>query len=305
MKNRGIVSVIFFAMALFSLPAVEAAIRLKQDALSRDFGYVIGDLVTRTIMLEIEHPHTLQRSDIPKPGRINRWLELVKNDLQVDRKRNFSRYRLELQYQIFNSEPGRAEVFLPGFDLSLTTSERMLPLVFHDLPIKVLSITSDDPSRSLEFLDLQPPVSPQPVSELSGWVELGLAVTGLVLSLMLITYVYAVLPWSVKRAGPFARAVKKLRRLRQTTGTRENYRDVLKTIHEAFNQSYGKVLLFEDLEEFFRQQPSFRKMRRELTELFAHSRAFFFAGSEKRSRWPLTRLIKICRQCRDIERGLS
>jgi|GEM_PF-4040916 len=290
-------------IGLSLMSPVEAAIRQKQDILPRTFAYVIGDIITRTIILEVDHPHTLDQKQIPRLGRVNRWLEIRKNNLQIDRHRGFSRYQLELEYQIFNSEPGHTEIFLPGFDLILTTSERTLPVVFHNRPIHMTSVTVDDPSRSLEFLDLQPPISPQQVSEFTDWSKIGLAVLGLCFSFLLVVYIYAVLPWVGKLNGPFSQAVRKMRSLRKTTETRENYHQALRHIHKAFNQTYGKVLLLDDLDSFFQQKPAFSKLRRELTSLFVHSRAYFFSESET-SEWTVNKILNICRQCRDIERGL-
>ena len=303
MRARGIILVIISFIGLILMPATEAAIRQKQDILPRNFGYLIGDIVKRTIVLEIDHPHMLDQKQIPELGKINRWLELRKNNLKINKHKNFSRYELELEYQIFNSEPGHAEIFLPGFDLIVTTSERTLPMVFHDRSIRMMSVTEDDPSRSLEFLDLQPPISPQQVSESSSWLKLSFALFGICLSLLFLIYIYAVLPWVGKLHGPFAQAVRKLRGLRKVADTKNDSHKALKHIHAAFNQTYGKVLLHDDLEIFFQKQPAFRKLRSELTDLFSHSRAVFF-DEPKTSEWTINELLNICRQCRDIERGL-
>jgi len=303
MKTRGVIAVIISFTGLILMSASEAAIRQKQDILSRDFGYVIGDIVKRKIILEIEHPHTMSQEQIPKPGRINRWLELRRSDVQIKSHKEFSRYQIELEYQIFNSEPGHTEIFLPGFDLYITTSERTLPAVFHDRPIRVMSITEDDPSRSLEFLDLQPPISPQPVSEFSGWIKLGFAVLGICLSLLLVVYVYAVFPWIERLNGPFAQAARKIRSLRKSADMKDASHKALKHIHTAFNQTYGKVLLHDDLEMFFQKQPAFKKLQQELTSLFVYSRALFFDEPETSER-TVSELLDICRQCRDVERGL-
>lgn len=303
MKKRGIISVIISFIGLILMPATEAAIRQKQDILPRNFGYLIGDVVKRTIVLEINHPHTLDQKQIPELGKINRWLELRKNTLEINKHKDFNRYQLELEYQIFNSESDHTEIFLPGFDLIVTTSERTLPMIFHDRLIRMMSVTEDDSSRSLEFLDLQPPISPQQVSELSGWLKLGFALLGIFLSLLLVVYIYAVLPWVGKLHGPFAHATKNLRSLRKAADTKNSSHAALKYIHAAFNQTYGKVLLHDDLEIFFQKQPAFRKLQPELTKLFTHSRAVFF-DELGTSRLTVSELLKICRQCRDIERGL-
>lgn len=283
--------------------ATEAAIRQKKDILPRNFGYLIGDIVKRTIILEIDHPHSLDQKQIPELGKINRWLELRKNSLKINKHSDFSRYQMELEYQIFNSESGHAEIFLPGFDLIVTTSERTLPMVFHDRSIRMMSVTEDDSSRSLDFLDLQPPISPQKVSVFSGWLKLGFAILGAFLSLLLVIYIYAVLPWVGKLHGPFSQAVRKLRGLRKVADTKNDSHKALRHIHAAFNQTYGKVLLHDDLEIFFQEQSAFRKLQPELTKLFIHSRAVFF-DEPKTSEWTINELLNICRQCRDIERGL-
>lgn len=303
MTSRIFLSGTLCLAGLFLLSSAEAAIRLQEDRLSRNFGYVIGDLVTRSITLEIEHPHNLQREQIPESGKINHRLELRSSNLEIKNRRGYTRYELTLMYQIFNTAAEKNTILLPGFELTLDTVERRLPIVFQGLPIQTMRITPDDPTRSLQVLDLQPLAAPQLASLGSTWFQLIVSCVGIVISLLILAFLYTGLPWIKKLQGPFSKTFIKLRSLKKSTDGPSGYQRGLRYLHDAFNQTHGKVLLHDDLDDFLQQHASFNQIRPELAQLFAKSRAVFFSGADSADA-SIAELLSICRKCRDIERGL-
>ena len=106
-------------------------------------------------------------------------------------------------------------------------------------------------------------------------------ILGILLSLLILAYIYTGFPWSRKRQEPFARALLKLHALRKSSEHPSGYLSALRYLHEAFNQTHGKVLLHDDLGEFLEQHASFNQIRPELTQLFVKSRAIFFDDADK------------------------
>ena len=85
--------------------ATEIAIEARNP---RPFGYVVGDIFEQEITLFASaHAALLDQKKLPKPGRLNAWLELREIvDYRNIGCRQPSIYRIKLTYQFPNSATG-------------------------------------------------------------------------------------------------------------------------------------------------------------------------------------------------------
>jgi mxaA protein len=81
----------------------------------------------------------------------------------------------------------------------------------------------------------------------------------------------------------------------------------LQSIHRAFNETAGRIVFTESLDEFFNDHDQFAPLQHPIDEYFTHSRRYFFAGitDDQGSRYSRSELIAFVQACRDIERGLT
>ena len=79
----------------------------------------------------------------------------------------------------------------------------------------------------------------------------------MLLALLLLAYLFWVVPFLHSTNGPFARAYRDLKNLQKKPCDKSLYRDALRCVHDALNQTAGKVLLVKDLNCFFSDYPHF------------------------------------------------
>ena len=79
----------------------------------RPFGYVVGDVMTQRVLLEIDG-HELAPAELPKAERVNVWLE--RRPARIESLPDGHRW-LALDYQVINAPQSLTTVNLPAFEL--------------------------------------------------------------------------------------------------------------------------------------------------------------------------------------------
>ena len=309
MASRGgwVESVVYLLLA-FCLgpgPARAEPVRQFEVVTPRPFGYAIGDTLRHEILLELDHAYHLEESSLPEPGRVNRWLELRPPEVRVRQGRQGRAYRIVLTYQIFNVAPSLQPVAIPGYALAVAAPDdrrslEIAPWMFTVAPIAPAGTGPD------EFIDLRPDRAPAlaPVqAHLRHMVWLS---AGLLAALGLLAHARWGIPVLERRNRPFARALHELKSLPRAPFDEGLYRQALRRLHGAFNQTAGSAVFAEDLEEFFARHPRFAALRAPIEALFIDSRKVFFATGELTvDAAALQALVRLCRQCRDAERAAT
>jgi mxaA protein len=267
----------------------------------RDFGYVIGDVIRLRAEVKLDGASHLDADALPKPGPVNRWLQLrrIEHSFQADGL--VQTLRLSFEYQtfqaplaprrltipavalVFRGDSGRVEAAVPPWSFTMTPLHEARA----DQAMSAESLKAD--ARTL---------IPEPWGD---WAALaaGLSLGGL--SLVYMAYLKGLMPyWSKGRH--FARALSELARLEEGEQLAPAYR----LVHGAFNRTLGRSLFAEDLERFFAGHPQYLPVRSEIEGFFRASYELFFAdnstgcGGEE-----IQRLQALCRQCLRIERHRS
>jgi mxaA protein len=293
-------------MLLFSGTATAAEelgpVKDFQVLTPRPFGYAIGDVIRQTLVIAVDREVALDRNSLPR-SRINRWLELREANVQESERDGLRRYSIELAYQSFYAPLEVKNLAIPAFKLAFTQAGSVFELEvpawrFTMAPIRELSVLRGD------GLEPMRPDAPPEIPGRSGAIR-GLASaaavgggTGLYLA-----YLYGYLPWQ-QRGRHFRAACRTVRALSRASGE-PDYSSAYAAIHRAFNGVYGQPLFSEHLGAFFSDHPPFEALRAEIEAFFASSYEFFFGERSTETRFPMSRLFRLCRDCYDVERNLQ
>lgn len=283
-------------------PASDAVQLVVQEP--RAYGHQVGDVVTRTLTLEVPRRLTLVEGSLPETGRVGPSLELVAVRHASRATFDGRRHTIELDYQIFLAPPEPRLMDLPRVALRFTGEGGREESLRVDLaPVTVSPLAPADASPRAGLGDLRPDVTPLPVDTApERW---RLALYGLLAlgPLGYLASVHLVGPWRHRRDRPFARAERELARL-PLEAPAEQWLGAWRTLHGALDASAGRVLRAEIVDRFLAERPAFASQRGELLSFFERSQALFFGGQAPQ---PADRqwLRDFCRRCFDIERGAA
>ena len=129
--------------------------------------------------------------------------------------------------------------------------------------------------------------------------RLGLAIYAAlaVIGLVGLIYVNADRRWLPFMGGPFARAHRRIKRLRHKPAQQKQ---ALFHLHQAFNQTFGASVFAADIEHFIERHPRFVGLRTQITAFFERSNRALFAGDEQGM--SAAELLALSRSLRDSER---
>lgn len=281
-------------------------VRISTIEPERDVGYTIGDVLTRTAILEAPKNLTLFDTSIPIVGNEKKrrgkgdGIELKEVTFEKKPGVSTNTYTLRLTYQIFTSGVTSKPASLPpefvkfGGKGESSFEVRIPSWSFRISPLAVYGsvIVEKDMSGFRGPLLLDAARYKQTLWTLLG--VLGVALTGLL-------YVLGTSAWLPRMGGPFARAYRDMKKLPDTA---EGMSQALTRLHQAFNTSAGSSVF--DSADFLGRKPGFAPIGADMQRFFALSRTIFFdSGAAHDIENPATWLKQFCRRCRDCERGLK
>lgn len=265
----------------------------------RAFGYQIGDLVERRVVVTLAAGWSLDPDSLPRPGGRGQALELRRVEQHVEG----ARHELRLQYQVFVAPTAVRTYEIAPWRLRVQGPARSEDLRVEAWPVTVAPLVPADVSPRRGLGDLQPDLAPPLVETRSYTRRLAASAVAAAVLALLLAGVYLGPPWLARRGRPFGLAWRALRRLPADAGDAQ-WRDACRALHEALNRSAGEVVFEPGIDRFVARQPAFRGLRDDLVRFLRLSREEFFGrggrGPED-ARW----LVALGRRCRDAERGLA
>jgi len=268
----------------------------------RAFGWQLGDVVARTVTVDVPDGLVLDEDSVPRPGARGRALELrsvTRLDGGIDGGR---RHELRLAYQVFLSPREPRVLEMPSFRLRFQGQPRAQELLVEAWPVTVSPLVPADAPSRRGLGELRPDAAPPLLDTRPARLRLaGYGVAALLL-LGWLAHVYVGLPWWTRRHRPFTVAWRQVRTLAPDTPPGQ-WQQALREVHGALDRSMGEVFFEQDIDRFVRRRPQFAPLRGELAAFFQASRHEFFGegrGPADR-RW----LVEFCRRCRDAERGAA
>ena len=251
------------ALATTSVAAAEPP-EPAQTLQPRAYGHVLGDVLTQRVRLQ-HAGRELEPAALPPADRVGLWLERRAPRLESDA--DGARWRA-IDYQLVNAPRAPTAIALPPLKLATTTAG--VALGVPAWPVTIAPLTPPDAS-GLPALQPDRPVALRATAGLERQLGLALAALGLVLAAWLAWWGWR--QWREAQTLPFARASARLGRHDAADPA------AWLALHEAINQSAGRVVHAASLPRLFDEAPQWQPLRAEIERFFAASNARFFGDA--------------------------
>lgn len=279
----------WLALVLCMLGLVARAAEAQMDE-PRAYGHVIGDVLTRLGHLPLPAGRTLDIDRLPRPGRVDAWLEL----LSVEREPASGGVTLRLRYQVINVGNEVATTVLPALKLPLTGGAAGEAVELPDWPVHISPLTAPFAVARGALDEMQPDIVP--VREPLGPIVLRLALCGVALALLALPLLLRRFPqlafW--RRRAPFLEAWRDLARIDDTPRA-------LARLHAAFDASAGGAVFAQRLDTLYDARPGLLSAADEIEAFFAASRALFFAQAGGAEGWTPARVRALAHRLARLE----
>jgi mxaA protein len=275
------------ALGLLLVGAAQAAALQATTEEPRAFGYQVGDVVQRRVMVEVPEGLVLDENSLPRPGARGTALEL----------RALRRIggRIELDYQVFLSPAEARTLEMPSFTLRYEGVLRAQEVRIESWPVTVAPLAPVEVSPRTGLGELQPDAAP-PLFDTRAQGARLLAYAALLAALLAyLAFVYLGLPWWGAQRRPFALASRQLKQ-------KLPWREACQRVHAALNQSAGEVLFENGVDRFTTRHRAFAPLKEDIVRFLRLSQREFFEGGARDvddAAW----LAAFCRRCRNAERG--
>ena len=293
----------------------EGIVKISKINPDRNVGYLMGDILNRTITLDVKKPYKLIETSLPIVGYEHRYqgqvsgIELCKISHTKKENDDKTSYVIHLSYQIFTTAPVVKPAILPAEVIKFqgpASAEAKDGLVQYKIPEFYFRISpmavfgavkiEDDMSPLRQPILLQ--AYPEKEKLVASLILLGLSLVGLLYSL-------GSRAWLPVMGRPFAQAGRHLRGLSATNT--DDLKTALTCLHKAINSTAKYSVFSDNVSDFLTHSPSFKVIENELGQFFELSHKVFFdtqdtSAHDKNS---LVWLKRFCKQCRDCERGLK
>ncbi|MGD7035494.1 hypothetical protein [Methylotuvimicrobium buryatense] len=263
----------------------------------KPFGYVIGDEIAHRIVIDTRSGIELNGNTLPKQGELNRWLTVNRVEHSQSKTGQGMRHVVDIRYQVFYAPLEVKMLAIPGFSVTFNQRgqaiEQAVPSWHFTIsPLRELAVRKDDAGEYM-----RPDAPPARLSNRETVSRLYASLLIVVLSALYLAYLYGYLP-GLTRRGIFKRAQRQLARLPE-----RDIASALSVVHHALNTLNRNPLFQHKLDEFYRNQPDYRKLADELNAFFEVSNRYFFAGYGDIGRDDFGKIERLCRLCREVERG--
>jgi mxaA protein len=259
----------------------------------RPYGHVIGDVLTREARIDLPAGRSLHAEALPKPGRVNTWLEL--RSAQLDGAQG-GQQTLRLHYQVSNVGPAVVTTTLPALRLPLVGGKENIELP--DWPVHLSPLTPRFAVARAGLEPMQADIAPTRAQLTPmAWRLLAYAALGLLLAWPWLAQRWPQLaPW--RRRAPFHAAWRDLQALHKLPPDQAQHQ-ALARLHQAFNATAGQAVFAPDFESLYQARPALRKAAPQIKAFFARSQQLFFANEP--SAWSLDEARSLARTLAGLE----
>ena len=272
----------------------------------KQIGYVVGDTFTRSLELDVKVPYKLSAASIPAKELSQKGIELSAVNVTEKQTSETTRYRIQLQYQIFTSGATVKKMEIAKQPLKITHAGKSLTITVPAWQFRVSPLAVNGEVYIEQ--DMSPYRGPMLVESYHTKYLLGIFLGITLLAALGLIYINADLAWFSGMGGPFAMSYRKINSL----STNKHAEDIAliqqatTSIHHAFNQTFGENVFDTDIEVFLQKHPAFASIRQEIGHFFKESNHVLFAvNANKKTRVSITALRQFCEQCRHCERSVA
>lgn len=286
---KSLLALLLLAVTL-PLAAADARYTLDIRNPGRDSGIQVGEVLTRTIVLETVPPYAVLPSSLPAKGISRNGIELR----GIDATRSGNRTTLQLAYQVFTSADSPKKAALPAEHLQLAGDGQTVRVTIPAWTFRISPLAANDNARIED--DMRPFYGPMLRDESRPQALLfGSAVLSALAALGLL-YVNGSGRWLPGMGGPFATACRTMRRLGP-----DEAQKAATALHHAFNRAFGRAFFAAEIPRFLREHPRFLPIKADIEDFLRTSDQLRFAQTPP-DRYTLHKLQYFGTLCRDCER---
>ncbi len=252
----------------------------------RAFGYVLGDLLTQRIELQIDG-RAFTPDSLPPVQKSGNWL--TRREVHVESSAD-GRHWLRIVYQLINAPQQLMTISLPA--LRLTGTERSGVLTVPEWPVSIAPLTPREVFQQGALQALRPdrivpaPDPAAPLHRLQYW-SLALA------ALMLVWLAFEAASFLRRdQQRPFAEAARCIRLHGEDSPA------AWLALHQAFDRVAGRSVQLQNLEMLFAAAGYLQPQRAAIARFYNASNARFFAGTDPQ---PIG-LRELCALLRQMEK---
>lgn len=289
-------AIVFGLVAFWIACQAQAESLVVEDRPPRSFGYVIGDTLERHITVTAPRALELEVASLPRPGKQSAWLTLLDVRAEPTPGVRSTRQSVQLRYQIRNPPTQTRPIALPAMTLSFRDSQRRVEVPISESRVTIAPMIPAD--QVAETLPLRPDRRPQ---RLSVTPDLTRLILFAAVAMALMAYGVLIRQLALRR-GPFARAYSCIRRAARDVEHSRRYREALRALHRAFDETAGARVFADRLEEFFAERPWFADLRESTETFLMMSQREFFADNVSTADQDFAWLLEFSRACRLRER---
>lgn len=300
------------ALADVVLPSVDPKfVTVVEQNPSRDAGYVVGDILERTVTITIKKPYELVKESLPIVGYEHRYkgqisgIELSSIQHEEHQNAGSVTHVLNLSYQVFTTGRVAKPAALRAEILKLRNTENkdvvQLRVPSFSFRVSPLSVFGQVKLRE----EISPFVPPLLLDASKEKRNLKVYAGILGLSLLGLLYMLGVHAWLPRMGAPFAKAYRDIRKMPETN---EGIQEAVARVHQSLNKTAGMSVFSHTIEQFLQVKPAFTIAKPEIAAFFNLSKQVFFESEknpttahQQSKQW----LLQFCRHMRDCERGLK
>jgi len=232
----------------------------------RAFGYVVGDLLTQRVLLQL-NGRAFEPASLPRAERISAWLE--RRPPKVEATPDGRRW-LTQEYQVVNAPTTLTLVRVPAWELKPQSGTDALTI--GEWPISVSALTPPAVFAQGDLTDLRPDrpvptIATEPMRRrIAIWSGAAIATLATWLGWWLWRN------WRASATQPFATALREIRR------TGESAPEAWQALHRAFDRTAGRVTQPATLSVLFKEAPYLAPLRPKIEQFFQQSSERFFGA---------------------------
>lgn len=283
---------------------------LQEKNPSRDAGYVVGDILERTLTLTIKKPYELVKESLPITGYEHRYkgqisgIELLKISTQESQQSDAVTHTLHLNYQVFTTAKLAKPAALRAEILKIRNTKTK-EVFQYSVPAFAFRVSPLSVFGEVDLkAEMSPFIAPLLLDSSANTLHFKLFASALGLALLGLLYILGAYAWLPRMGAPFAQAYRDIRTMPDTA---EGLQQAVARLHKSFNKTATYSLFSSNLADFFTEKSAFAPMSEEIKLFFDLSHQVFFEPNHPShlnthsKAW----LLKFCRRLRDCERGLK
>ena len=270
---------------------------------SKQIGYVMGDVFTRTVELDVKAPYKLSKSSIPTKGLQQKGIELSAVKVTEKQTAKSTHYQLQLKYQLFTSGPNVMKLKIAKHPLLIKHAGKSFKVHIPQWIFRVSPLAINNEVYIEQ--DMSPYRGPLLVEVTSTKYVLG---TFLLLTLVAtcgLIYINADNAWFPGMGGPFAMSYRQINGYTGANVDKAVLQQATTSIHHAFNQTFGQNVFTTDIERFVQRHPAFANIKHEIAQFFNASNHVLFAVDSEKASVSIADLLSFCTKCRHCERKVA